>query len=58
MLGVPDGRPHLSVLFDGVADLLVEDTAVGNDDDRVKDRLVVLFQPDQLVRACPTLSPA
>ena len=37
MLGVADGRAHLRELLDGVADLLVEDAPVGDDDDRVED---------------------
>ena len=49
MLGVPHGRPHLGVLADRVADLLVQDAAVGDDDDRVEDRRAVPFQRDQLM---------
>ena len=37
VLGVADGGAHLGELLDGVADLLVEDAAVGDDDDRVED---------------------
>ena len=33
-----DGRADLGELLDRVADLLVEDPAVGDDDDRVEDR--------------------
>ena len=40
MLGVADGRADLGELLDGVADLLVEDAAVGDDDDRVERLLV------------------
>ena len=36
MLGVADGRADLGELLDRVADLLVEDAAVGDDDDRVE----------------------
>ena len=42
VLGVADGRAHLRELLDRVADLLVEDAPVGDDDDRVEDRRVVL----------------
>ena len=38
VLGVADGRADLGELLDRVADLLVEDAAVGDDDDRVEDR--------------------
>ena len=38
----PDGRAHLGELLDRVPDLLVEEAAVGDDDDRVEDLLVVL----------------
>ena len=47
--GVPHRRSHLRVLPDRVADLLVQDAAVGDDDDRVEDGLAVLFQRDQLM---------
>ena len=43
VLGVADGRAHLGELLDGVADLLVEDAPVGDDDDRVEDRRAVLL---------------
>ena len=42
VLGVADRRAHLGELLDRVADLLVEDAPVGDDDDRVEDRRVVL----------------
>ena len=46
VLGVADGRAHLRELLDRVADLLVEDAPVGDDDDRVEDRRFVLaFRP-------------
>ena len=48
-LRVSDGGADLGVLLDGVADLAVEEDAVGDHDDRVEDRGVVLFKPDQLV---------
>ena len=48
-LSVAHCRPDLGVLPDGVADLLVEQSAVGDDDDRIEDRGVVLCLPDQLV---------
>ena len=50
VLGVPDRRADLRELLDRVADLLVEDAPVGDDDDRVEDRRIVLLQADQLVR--------
>ena len=43
MLGVADGGADLGELLDGVADLLVEDAPVGDDDDRVEDRLLAVF---------------
>ena len=42
-------RAHLGELLDRVPDLLVEDAPVGDDDDRVEDRRIVLRQADQLV---------
>ena len=48
-LGVPDGGLHLGVLSDRVADLPVQDAAVGDDDDRVEDVLAVPLERDQLV---------
>ena len=50
VLGVADRGAHLGELLDRVPDLLVEDAPVGDDDDRVEDRRVVLRQADQLVR--------
>ena len=38
VLGVADRGAHLGELLDRVADLLVEDAPVGDDDDRVEDR--------------------
>ena len=38
VLGVAHRRAHLGELLDRVADLLVEDAPVGDDDDRVEDR--------------------
>ena len=49
-VGVPDRRRHLGILPDGVADLPVEDAAVGHHDDRVEHRRIVPGQPDELVR--------
>ena len=46
---VPHRRADLGVLPDGVADLPVEDDAVGDDDDRVEDRGAVLLEADQSV---------
>ena len=45
----PDRRRHLRILPDRVADLAVEEDAVGDDDDRVEDRGALPGQPDQLV---------
>ena len=39
----------LGGLFDGVANLLVENPPVGDHDDRIKDRSGVFCQPDQLM---------
>jgi hypothetical protein len=50
MLGVADRRAHLRELLDGIADLLVEDLAVGDDDDRVEGRCRILRETDELVR--------
>ena len=50
VLCVAHGGAHLGVLADGVSDLLVEDSAVGHQDDGVEDRRVVLLVPDELVR--------
>ena len=47
---MPDRRTDLRELLDGVADLLVEDLSVGDDDDRVEDRRRVLLQTNQLMR--------
>ena len=44
-----DGGPDLGELLDRVADLLVEDTPVGDHDDGVEHPRVVLPEPDQLV---------
>jgi hypothetical protein len=53
-LGVADCRAHLCELLDGVADLLVEDLPIGDDDDRIECRRIPLWvprpmQPDELV---------
>jgi riboflavin biosynthesis pyrimidine reductase len=50
VLGVPHGRAHLRELLDGVADLLVEDAPIRDDDDRVEDPFIVFGQADELVR--------
>ena len=44
-----DGGADLCELLDRVADLLVEDAAVRDDDDRVEDGRALLRQPDELV---------
>ena len=48
-LGMPHRRPHLRVLLDRVADLLVQDAPVGDDDDRVEDGRAVPLQRDELM---------
>jgi hypothetical protein len=50
MLGMPYRCADLDELPDRVADLLIEDNSVGDDDDRVEDRPAVGGEPDQLVR--------
>lgn len=50
MLGVAHRRADLGELLDGVPDLLVQDHAIGDDDDRVEDVGVVLPQADELER--------
>ncbi len=50
VFGVADGGADLGELLDGVADLLVEDAAVGDDDDRVEDVAASsLLERDELV---------
>ncbi len=44
-----EGGVDLSELPDGVADLPVEDAAIGDDDDRVKHLGAVVFEPDELM---------
>ena len=48
-LRMPDGRAHLGVLLDRVADLLVQDAAVGDDDDGVERDGSLMLQADQLM---------
>src|SRR5690606_13871935 len=43
-------RAYLRKLLDRVADLLVEDPTVSDDDDRIEDRRLVLLQSNELVR--------
>ncbi len=50
VLRVPHRGAHLRELLDGVADLLVEDAPVGDDDDRVEDWSLGLRKADELVR--------
>jgi len=45
----PDRGAYLSVLFDGLANLLVEDATIRNDDDRVKERGFLFLQANELV---------
>ncbi len=45
-----DNIAHLGEALDRLADLLVEDAPVGDDDDRVKNFLAVLARADELVR--------
>ena len=47
-LAWPSCCPDLGELPDGVVNLLVQNAAVGDHDDRIEDRGVVLCQPDQL----------
>ena len=49
VLGVAHDGANLGELFDRVPDLLVQHPPVGDDEDGVKDDLVVPFQPCQLV---------
>src|SRR5690349_24670524 len=49
-LGMPYCGPNLRELFDGVADLFVEDDAVSNNDNGTKRRLALLLDPDELMR--------
>ena len=44
VLGVADRRADLGELLDRVADLLVENSAVGDHDDRIEDFLAVLLR--------------
>ena len=46
MLGVPDGGAYLCELLDRVADLLIEDAPVGDNDDRIEDVAAVFAQPN------------
>ncbi|CAN5877006.1 hypothetical protein BH18ACI5_BH18ACI5_03660 [soil metagenome] len=50
MLGVTHGGADLGKLLDRVANLLVENLAVGDDDDRIEDGRIVFFQANHLVR--------
>ena len=43
------GGPHLGVLPDGVADLLIQNAAVGDHDDGIEDEPAVALQPDELM---------
>ena len=49
MLGVPHSGAHLGILLDRVPDLFVQHAPVGDDDNRIKDVLIVFPQADQLV---------
>ena len=49
VLGVADRGTHLGELLDRVADLLIEDAPVSDDDDRIEDRSLVLAKADELV---------
>ena len=49
LLRMPHRGPHLRVLPDRIADLLVQDTAVGYDDDGVEDARAVPLQRDELM---------
>jgi hypothetical protein len=43
------GGAHLHELLDGLLDLVVEDPAVGDDDDRIEDLPAVALEADELV---------
>jgi hypothetical protein len=45
-----DDAPHLREALDRLADLLIEDAPVGDDDDRVERLLAILARADELVR--------
>jgi len=49
VLGMPDGRADLCILPDGVFDLIIQDTAVGDNDDRFKHRFAVFADTDELM---------
>ncbi|OPY85302.1 MAG: hypothetical protein A4E65_00150 [Syntrophorhabdus sp. PtaU1.Bin153] len=49
MFGVPHRGAHLGELFDRITDLLVKDTPVGNDDDRLENRSSVFCEADKLM---------
>ena len=49
MLGMSHDGGHLGKLFDGVADLFVEDAAIGDHEDRVEERGAIFLQPDELM---------
>lgn len=49
VLGVTHRRSHLRELFDGVANLLIEDASVRHDDDRVEQRRILMNEAYELV---------
>ena len=40
MLGVTDRRAHLKKIFDRIVELVIENRAIGHDDDRLEHRLL------------------
>ena len=50
VFGMADSGGDLGELLDGVADLLVENPPVGDNDDRIEQRLALVLQPHKLVR--------
>ena len=49
VLGMSDGCADLCILPDGVFNLIIQDTAVRDNDDRFKDRLAVFADIDELM---------
>jgi hypothetical protein len=44
VIGVTNRRSDLRELFDGVANLLIEDASVRHDDDRVEQRRILMSE--------------
>ncbi|MEX1116119.1 MAG: hypothetical protein WEB53_12775 [Akkermansiaceae bacterium] len=49
LLGMADGGAHLHELLDRFLELVVEDVAVGHDDHRIENFLLLLVHPHQLM---------